>query len=46
MFSASDVANFLACHHLLALDRAEAAGTIKKPYFQDASVKLLRAKTV
>ena len=23
MFSATDVANFLACHHLLTLDRAQ-----------------------
>jgi uncharacterized protein len=42
MFSASDVANFLACHHLLTLDRAEAAGEIKKPYFHDPGVELLR----
>lgn len=26
MFSATDVANFLSCHHLLTLDRAEAEG--------------------
>jgi uncharacterized protein len=42
MFSASDVANFLACHHLQTLDRAEAAGQIKKPYFHDPAVALLR----
>jgi predicted RecB family nuclease len=42
MFSASDVANFLACHHLLTLDLAQAAGTIKKPFFYDPGVELLR----
>lgn len=42
MFSASDVANFLACHHLLTLDRAEAEGKLKKPYFRDPGVDLLR----
>src|SRR5436309_3032051 len=42
MFSASDVANFLACHHLLTLDLAQAAGTIKKPFFHDPGVELLR----
>ncbi|HET6932345.1 MAG TPA: TM0106 family RecB-like putative nuclease [Candidatus Acidoferrum sp.] len=42
MFSASDVANFLACHHLLTLDLAKAAGQIEKPYFDDPGVELLR----
>jgi len=42
MFSASDVANFLACHHLLTLDLAQAAGKIEKPYFYDPSTELLR----
>src|SRR5271166_3368824 len=42
MFSASEVANFLACHHLLTLDLAQAAGTIKRPYFYDPRVELLR----
>jgi len=42
MFSATDVANFLACHHLLTLDRAQAAGQIKKPFFQDPGIELLR----
>src|SRR5260370_4956430 len=42
MFSASDVANFLACHHLLRLDRAAAAGQIDKPYFYDPGVEVLR----
>src|ERR1700677_5086981 len=42
MFSATDVANFLACHHLLTLDRAQAAGEIKRPFFQDPGIQLLR----
>lgn len=42
MFSASDVANFLACHHLLTLDQAEADGKIKKPYFHDPGIQLLQ----
>lgn len=42
MFSASDVANFLACHHLLTLDRAKAAGQVEKPYFHDPGIELLR----
>lgn len=29
MFSASDVANFLACHHQLTLDCAEAAARLR-----------------
>jgi predicted RecB family nuclease len=42
MFSASDVSNFLACHHLSTLDRAEAAGQIDKPFFRDVSTELLQ----
>jgi len=42
MFSATDVSNFLACHHLLTLDRAQAAGEIKRPFFHDLGIELLR----
>lgn len=42
MFSATDVANYLACHHVMTLDRAEAAGGEKKPYFPDRGIDLLR----
>src|ERR1700680_65691 len=42
MFSASDVANFLACHHLMTLDRAQAVGQIERPYFDDPGIELLR----
>jgi predicted RecB family nuclease len=41
-FSATDIANFLACHHLLTLDLAEEAGEIQKPFFYDPGVELLR----
>jgi predicted RecB family nuclease len=42
MFAATDVANFLACHHLSTLDRAQAAGQLEKPYFHDPGIELLR----
>lgn len=42
MFTASDIADFLACHHLTSLDRAAARGEIKKPFFDDPGVDLLR----
>jgi len=42
MFSATDVASFLACHHLLTLDRAQTAGEIKRLFFHDPSIELLR----
>jgi predicted RecB family nuclease len=42
VFSASDVSNFLACHHLLTLDRGQAAGQVEKPYFHDPGIELLR----
>jgi predicted RecB family nuclease len=41
MFSPTSLANFLACQHLTALDRAEAAGQIKKPFFADPGLDLL-----
>jgi predicted RecB family nuclease len=42
MFSATDVANFLACHHLLTLDRAQTAGQIQRPFFHDPGIELLQ----
>ena len=42
MFFATDIANFLACRHLTALDRAETAGGIRKPFFPDPGIDLLR----
>ena len=41
MFSATDVANFLACQHLTTLHRAESAGEIAKPFFADPGIELL-----
>jgi predicted RecB family nuclease len=41
VFSATDIANFLACQHLTTLDRAEAAGEIARPFFADPGIELL-----
>jgi hypothetical protein len=39
MSSPTEIANFLACHHLTTLRREEALGKIKKPYaFPDPSI--------
>jgi predicted RecB family nuclease len=42
MFSASNIADFLACQHLMTLGRAAARGEIKKPFFADPGIDLLR----
>jgi predicted RecB family nuclease len=42
MFSATDVASFLACQHTATLDRAESRKEIKKPFFTDPAVELLQ----
>ena len=42
MFSATDIANFLACQHTATLDRAESRQEITKPFFNDPTVDLLR----
>src|SRR5215212_9809558 len=41
MFSPTSIADFLACQHLTALNQAEAAGKIKRPYFPDPGLELL-----
>ena len=41
MYFATDIANFLACPHLTALNRQYAWGTIKKPFFDDPGLELL-----
>src|SRR5262245_10090235 len=41
MFSPTSIADFLACQHLTALNRAAAAEEIKKPYFPDPGLELL-----
>jgi hypothetical protein len=42
MFSATDIASFLACRHTATLDRAESKHEIAKPFRQNAAVDLLR----
>ena len=42
MFSATDIAKFLACQHIMSLDREEAEGKIRKPFFPDPGIELLR----
>src|SRR4051812_2123435 len=41
MFSPTAIADFLACEHINTLNRAEAAGQIKRPYFADPTLELL-----
>jgi predicted RecB family nuclease len=41
MHSPTSIANFLACQHLTALNRAEAAGEIKRPFFADPGLDFL-----
>src|SRR5215813_12216295 len=41
MFSPTAIADFLACQHLTALDRAERAEEIERPYFPDPTLELL-----
>jgi uncharacterized protein len=42
MFSATEIADFLACHHLTTLERSAAGGAIRKPFFADPGIDLLR----
>jgi uncharacterized protein len=42
MFSATNVANFLACRHTGTLYRAELHKEISKPFFKDRTVELLQ----
>src|SRR6266542_1183140 len=42
MFFATNLADFLACQHLTALDGAEAAGEIERQYYDDPGLELLR----
>ncbi len=42
MFSPTSIANFLACPHLITLDRAEAASEIRRPFFPDPGLELLK----
>jgi predicted RecB family nuclease len=42
MFSATDIASFLACRHTATLARAESRDEIAKPFFKNSAVDLLR----
>src|SRR6266850_2792599 len=42
MFFATDIANFLACQHIATLQRAEAAGEIRRKHYADPGAELLR----
>jgi uncharacterized protein len=42
MFSATDVAEFLACRHTVTLARAESTNAIKKPFLKDPTVQSLQ----
>src|SRR4051812_14304363 len=41
MFSPTSIADFLACQHLTALNRAADANEITRPYFDDPGLELL-----
>ncbi len=42
MFSATDIASFLACRHTATLARSESKKEITKPFFNDPTLDLLR----
>src|SRR6478672_4833433 len=42
MLFATNIADFLACQHISTLNRQEALGEIKKTYYPDPGVELLR----
>lgn len=42
MFFATNIADYLACHHLTTLDRAAVAGEIEREYYKDIGLELLR----
>ena len=42
MFSATDIASFLACRHTATLARAESTNEITKPFFNSPAIDLLR----
>jgi len=42
MFSATDIASFLACRHTATLARAESKTEITKPFFKNPTIDLLR----
>src|SRR5271169_6171493 len=42
MFTATDIASFLACPHTATLARAESRNEVTKPFFKDPAIDLLR----
>jgi len=42
MYFATNIADYLACHHLTTLEEAAAAGEIERKYYNDPGLKLLR----
>jgi uncharacterized protein len=42
MFSPTAIADFLACQHLTALKKAELTGQIKRPFFADPGLEVLK----
>ena len=43
-FSATDLANHLACRHLTSLDHASALGTLRSPSWQDPALAVLQER--
>ena len=42
MYSATDIANFFACPHISTLNKAQEAGKLKRPKYNDPGTQLLR----
>ncbi len=42
--AATDLSNFLGCHHCTALEMESAAGTLRKPFSDDPLLELLRKR--
>src|SRR5262245_40974733 len=42
MFSATNIAAFLSCHHIMSLEHAKDDGGPKRPHFHDPGLELLR----
>ena len=43
-FSSADLTDFLACRHLTALERLSANGRVKRPFFDDPMLEVLRQR--
>ena len=43
-FFASDLTDFVACRHLIALERMTAHGRLKRPFFDDPMLEVLRQR--